>query len=91
MKTLVLLGLTVGDWSGANDYRIDAEALWRIVRRWHPEGEDETVDAFITEIRKSLNELDTTLKEEELEEFDLDDLVKDIVTVHEDEVADARQ
>jgi hypothetical protein len=35
--------------------------------------------------------LDTTLKEEELEEVDLDDAVKDIVAVHEDEAADARQ
>jgi hypothetical protein len=62
-----------------------------MMRRWHPEGEDETVDAFMAEIRESLDKLDTTLKEEESEEFDLDDAVEDIVAVQEDEVADARQ
>jgi hypothetical protein len=55
MKTLLLLDSTLGDWHEANDCCIDAEALWRIARRWHPEGEDEVVDKNMKEMRDTLD------------------------------------
>jgi hypothetical protein len=47
MKTLLLLAAVLDDWYQANECRQDADALWRIVRRWHPEGENEAIDIYI--------------------------------------------
>ena len=38
MRTLLLLGSTVGDWDEAHEYWENAETLGRIVRRWRPAG-----------------------------------------------------
>jgi hypothetical protein len=47
MKGLLLLPPTVDDWAEADDRRIDAKALWFLVRRWHLEGEDAEIDRYI--------------------------------------------
>ena len=44
MKTLTLLGATVGDWHEAHDCLLEAEALWKLARRWHLAGRGEVVD-----------------------------------------------
>jgi hypothetical protein len=67
MKTLVLLGNVFGDWLDANQCRVDAEALWRITRNWHPEGADETTDRYMQEICEELDALIEVLDEEELQ------------------------
>ncbi|KAJ8113067.1 hypothetical protein OPT61_g4723 [Boeremia exigua] len=90
MKTLVLLGATVGDWHEAKDCRVDAESLWKIGRRWHPEGEDETVDIYMAEIRESLDELNDALKEEQPSAFILQDAINELVDDEDERVADAR-
>jgi hypothetical protein len=73
IKTLILLASTLGDWNDANEHRIEAETLWRAVRRWHPQGRDTIVDEHMTEIRGTLDELDAVLREEELEDIDVDE------------------
>jgi hypothetical protein len=90
MKTLLLLASTVGDWYEANSYRVEAEALWQIVRRWHPEGEDENIDGHMAEIRGILEDADRMLQEEEPKDYDLDDEVQHMVRNHDEEVADAQ-
>jgi hypothetical protein len=65
MKTLVLLGSTLGDWIDAYACCVDAEALWVLTRQWHPEGKNEAVDIFLAELRNSLDELAEVLAEEE--------------------------
>jgi hypothetical protein len=69
MKSLVLLGLIVGDWQEADKCYIKGDALWQIVRRWEPEGNVE-VDEALQEIRDSLDGLDTALFEENPEFYD---------------------
>jgi hypothetical protein len=87
MKTLVLLASTVGDWHEANLFREDADALWRVGRRWHPEGEDKEADEFMAEIRGSLDELDSVLQAEQPRDYDLDGAVEGVVQNHDEEVA----
>jgi hypothetical protein len=69
MKTLLLLAAVLDDWYQANECRQDADALWRIVRRWHPEGENEAIDIYIyiymAEIRDLLDVCGETLAQEE--------------------------
>jgi hypothetical protein len=94
IKTLLLLASTVEDWYEANGYRIEAEGLWRIVRRWHPEGEDEELDGYMAEIRGVLDEADRVLQEEEPynsdSEADSEDEVQHARLNHDEEVADAQ-
>jgi hypothetical protein len=73
MKTLVLLGATVGDWDEAYDCLVAAESLWKIVRRWHPEGKNATLDTGMAEIRESIEELNQALKEEQPSHFGVGD------------------
>jgi tetratricopeptide (TPR) repeat protein len=61
MKTWILLGNCLGDWDEAHDSYVEAETMWRIVRRWHRAGEDAKVDAAMEELRVSLEELKETL------------------------------
>ena len=72
IKTLLLLASTVGDRSDAEGYRSQAELLWRIVRRWNPEGEDDKVDEALAETRITLDEVKGVLAGERVEEDELD-------------------
>jgi len=49
--------------------------MWRIVRRWHPLGEDKVVDEAMAEIRRSLDELNDDLKNSEPEAYDMEEEV----------------
>jgi hypothetical protein len=91
MKTLVLLGATVGDWDEANDCFVAAQSLWKIERRWHPEGKNETLDKFMVEIREALDGLSQALAEEQPSHFGVGDgglyIVDEEDTMLEDEDA----
>ncbi|GIZ43867.1 hypothetical protein CKM354_000708000 [Cercospora kikuchii] len=64
IKTFALLGNTLGDWTEAWEYYVEAHTLWRILRRWNPVGEDEKVDAALAEMRHALEALKSALDEE---------------------------
>ncbi|KAF2133565.1 hypothetical protein P153DRAFT_363735 [Dothidotthia symphoricarpi CBS 119687] len=89
MRTLVLLGSTLGEWGEANDCRLEAEAMWRIVRRWHPLGEDVEVDRLMAIIRESLDDLDRALREEDLLDSHYEDEEQEAVDSVDDEFANA--
>ncbi|KAI8932754.1 hypothetical protein NX059_010244 [Plenodomus lindquistii] len=57
IRTLIVLGHIIANWDEADQCRIDAEALWGVTRPWHPEGEDETTDKQMAEIREELDGL----------------------------------
>ncbi|KAK5129009.1 hypothetical protein LTR85_000342 [Meristemomyces frigidus] len=65
IKTLVLLGSTLGDWKEANDCCVEANTLWRIVRRWHPVGHDAKIDEAMEEESESVAELREALDGDE--------------------------
>lgn len=65
MKVLILLASILGDWEEANECRVDAWALYNIVRRWHPVGNDSTADESLDEILVQLREVDSALEEDE--------------------------
>jgi hypothetical protein len=90
MKSLILLGLILGDWHGASECYVQADALWRVVRRWHPEGDDKTVDDAMKEIRESLEDLDAALREEDAFEYDRHKAVTEAVAKHDAGVDEAR-
>lgn len=62
MKALILLASTLGNWEDANDCHVEAETMWRAVRRWHSDGEDAELDRFMKDLRESLDELGTELQ-----------------------------
>jgi hypothetical protein len=90
MKSLVLLGLIVDDFHEANELYVAAEALWHIVRRWHPEG-DPKVDSALKEIWESLEDLDESLREQNPDEYDRPVPVDKTVAEHDTDVEDARE
>ena len=90
MKSLILLGLISGDWDDVNECFVQAEALWRIVRRWHPEGDDERVDSAMKEIRESLKDLDASLRDEDPFEYDRLEAFTVAVAEHDAGVEEAR-
>jgi hypothetical protein len=92
MKVLLLLASAVDDWYDANGYRIDAEAIWQITRRWHPEGQDDILDTYMSDVRALLDECDKVLREEEpvTYDYDPDDAVEQALFGRNDEVADAQ-
>ena len=53
MMASILLGATARDWDEVIDCLVAAESLWKIERRWNPEGGDETLDVTV-EDRKAL-------------------------------------
>ncbi|KAK3057643.1 hypothetical protein LTR09_001827 [Extremus antarcticus] len=79
MRTLLLLGSTVGDWDEAHEYWENAETLGRIVRRWRPAGEDEAIDVPMRALRVEIDDLKKILDEEKPEwrDVSLDDLNTD--------------
>jgi hypothetical protein len=88
MRTLILLGTIVGDWDEANRYHIAAEGMWRIVRRYHPVGDDEGVEKAIAELRELLDELDAALRDDEPSEYDFINAVEDAVEKHDADMED---
>lgn len=68
MKVLILLAATLGDWEEANQCRDDAWALYNLVRRWHPVGNDLDVDKALDEILVELRDVDSALEEDAPEE-----------------------
>jgi hypothetical protein len=62
--------------------------MWMLRRRWYPEGQDKDVDAFLADLRISLDELNEVLGEEIPEYFDLHDAIDDVVYEHDEQVAD---
>ncbi|KAK3074927.1 hypothetical protein LTR53_002238 [Teratosphaeriaceae sp. CCFEE 6253] len=90
MKTLILLGSTLGDWEEAEECRVRAEAIWRIVRRWQPEGQDVEVDAAMKELREALEDLHVAIKDEQPKGYDPETDVNQFITQNDAEVADAQ-
>jgi hypothetical protein len=88
MKALILLASTLGDWEEANDCHVEAETMWRVVRRWHPEGEDLELDAYMKDLRESLDEVGAVLEQTEPEDYDFENVVNDNVMAHEEHVKD---
>jgi hypothetical protein len=86
MKTLVLLGATLGDWREANACREHAECNWHIVRRWHPAGENSKNDTAMQELRISIDELRQALADEEPVEDDSDAAFEEKIAIHDEAV-----
>lgn len=80
----------MGEQSDANSCVIDKEALQALTRWWHPEGEDEDVDFFVTGVRTSSDELTGVLREEKYEHCDLGDAIEEVVHAHNEQAAEAR-
>lgn len=78
VKTLVLLGSTLGDWEEAKMCCEDAEALWQATRQWYNgqwyngQETDEDVKELLAELRKDLDELTAILDDEGLNDTDPD-------------------
>ncbi|KAH6629374.1 hypothetical protein C7974DRAFT_454094 [Boeremia exigua] len=89
MKTLILLGIIVGDWEEANRYYVAADHMWHTVRGYHPEGTDKDVEESITEIRECLDSLRVALQEDALSECGLTITGGDIVEEHDADIEDA--
>ncbi|KAI4685481.1 uncharacterized protein J4E84_006209 [Alternaria hordeiaustralica] len=92
MKALLLLASTLGNWLDASNCHAEAETLWRVVRRWNPEGEDAVLDRHMNDMREHLDEVGAALERTEPEDYYLEDDVDDEdddSTAHEEQVADA--
>jgi len=61
MKALMLLASTLSDWEDANNCHVEAETLWRIHKRWHPEGENAELHRYMDEMRGFLDEVGVEL------------------------------
>nr|OQO25953.1 hypothetical protein B0A51_06277 [Rachicladosporium sp. CCFEE 5018] len=64
IKTLLLLASIVAHVSEAWDMRQEAETLWRIERRVHPEGQEAELDSILDELSLALQQIKTLLSEE---------------------------
>lgn len=80
----------LGDWEEANECFIQAQSVWQIVRRWHPFGGDEAVDASLEELRVALERLNEALATDKPTGSDLDTAVEYQVTVR-DATVDERK
>ena len=91
MKALLLLASTLGDWDDANNCHAEAETLWRVVRRWNPEGEDAVLDTYMDDVREHIDEVRADLERTEPDDNDNDfeDDVDDDGAAHEEQVNDA--
>ncbi|KAK6440621.1 hypothetical protein LTR95_003153 [Oleoguttula sp. CCFEE 5521] len=89
IKILVLLGGVVGDWYEAVKYCEEAEALWRLVRRWAPKG-NATVGEALAEVRESIDELQGALQDEAPQPCDDEDTVSGIIADTDTEVPGQR-
>jgi hypothetical protein len=94
MKVLILLASILGDWEEANKCRVDAWALYNLVRRWHPVGNDLTADESLDEILVQLREVDGALEEDAPEEWTLAEVQESVeIVVHnaEDDIEATRE
>ncbi|EUC43439.1 hypothetical protein COCMIDRAFT_100857 [Bipolaris oryzae ATCC 44560] len=91
MKTLLLLGSALEDLNEACDCLEEADKLWKLIRSYHLEGQDVDVDKTMAEVRASLDQLAKALKNEEAEEYDLEDYVEIIANTDECQVADIQE
>ena len=91
IKALLLLASTLGDWDDANNCHAEAETLWRVVRRWNPEGEDAVLDTYMDDVREHIDEVRADLERTEPDDNDNDfeDDVDDDGAAHEEQVNDA--
>ncbi|KAI4647821.1 hypothetical protein J4E93_004232 [Alternaria ventricosa] len=89
MKALLLLASTLGDWLDASNCHTEAESLWRVTRRWHPEGEDAELDKYMDDVREHLDEVGADLARTDPDAYDFDDDVDDRIAAHEEHVKDA--
>ncbi|KAH6639541.1 hypothetical protein C7974DRAFT_134116 [Boeremia exigua] len=94
MKVLILLASILGDWEEANQCREDAWALYNLVRRWRPAGNDLEVDKALDEILVQLEDLDNALEEDAPEEWSLAEVqesVEDVIHNAEDDIETTRE
>ncbi|PPJ60805.1 hypothetical protein CBER1_02329 [Cercospora berteroae] len=70
IRTIILLGNTLGDLAEASECYVEAHTLWRIVRRWNPAGEDEKMDTAMAELKQELDDLKEALEEEQRKKRD---------------------
>jgi hypothetical protein len=92
IKLLLLLSSTLGDWPEAQKCYVLAESLWRITRRWHPEGEDEIIDQSLEQLREDLVELREALDgdEDAQRPENSEAAVSELVAQHHARVADEK-
>ena len=83
MKAFFLLASTLDNWLDASNCHVEAETLWRVVRRWHPEGEDAVLDKHMDDLREHLDEVGADLERTEPEDYYFEDDVDDDSTAHE--------
>jgi hypothetical protein len=81
MKVLMLLASILGDWEEANQCRIDAWALYRLVRRWHPVGNSLITNEALDQILVQLREVDSALEEDAPEEWTLAEVQESVEIV----------
>lgn len=86
MKKLVLLGSTLDDSREANACREHAEFTWRIVRRWHPVGENSRNDTAMQGLCTSIDELRQALADEEPVEDNADAASEERIALHDEAV-----
>jgi hypothetical protein len=94
MKVLMLLATILGDWEEANQCRIDAWALYRLVRRWHTIGNDLIADEALDEILVQLGEVDSALEEDAPKEWTLAEVQEPVeIVIHnaEDDIEATRE
>jgi hypothetical protein len=93
-KVLILLACILGDWEEADQCRIDAWALYRLVRRWHTVGNDLIPDEALDEILVQLREVDSALEEDAPEEctfVDEQESVEIVIHNAEDDIEATRE
>jgi hypothetical protein len=90
IKALILLASAVSGWQEAYDLHVEAETIWRVVRRRHPEGDDTDIDGYMQDLRESLDEIGAVLDQTEDEHYEnlFEDEVDDAVVAHEEHVKD---
>ncbi|EMD62214.1 hypothetical protein COCSADRAFT_147760 [Bipolaris sorokiniana ND90Pr] len=55
MKTLLLLGSALEVLNEAFHCWEESDALWKLIRSWHPEGQNSDVDKVMAEVRTSFD------------------------------------
>ena len=83
MKALLFLASTLGDWEDANNCHVEAETLWRVHRRRHPEGENAALDMYMDELREFLDEVGVELERTKSGDYDPENDVNDNIAAHE--------
>ena len=90
IKTLLLLGSTLGDWEEAEDCRVRADSLWRDTRRWQPAGFDVGFDKAMADLREGLDKLASVIREEQSKDYDAEEERDWLVEEDDVKVAEAK-